>query len=99
MAPPLSLQDASGLISLIQLEAAMESLGFPGMDSKKVRRALIRAGCAKSAGEAYAQDKYPLSRRDSDDYRRAVPHAALYPPPQPNPIRIRLDNFRLAAGR
>uniref|UniRef100_A0A7S0L6X9 EF-hand domain-containing protein n=2 Tax=Coccolithus braarudii TaxID=221442 RepID=A0A7S0L6X9_9EUKA len=38
-------KDASGIVSLVQLEAAMATLGFPGLDTEFVRAALVHAGC------------------------------------------------------
>ena len=62
-------RDASGLVSLVQLEAGMQNLGFPGLDSNFVRDALTRAGCGRSAGEAgrIHPDAAVLSRRALDD--------------------------------
>ena len=35
-------QDGSGLVSLVQLEAAMQTLGFPGVDSQFIRKVSMR---------------------------------------------------------
>ena len=56
-------KDGSGLVSLVQLEAALQTLGFPGLDSTQVRQALIDAGCTTSAGER----AIAAARREADD--------------------------------
>ena len=38
-------KDASGYISHVELEAGMQTLGFPGLDTSSVRKALIASGC------------------------------------------------------
>jgi len=62
-------KDGSGLISLVQLEAGLQSLGFPGLDSSKVREALRAAGCETSAGESRSLHPHLawISRRATDD--------------------------------
>lgn len=60
-------KDGSGLVSLVQLEAALQTLGFPGLDSTQVRQALIDVGCTTSAGErASAALRTAGARRDDD---------------------------------
>ena len=62
-------RDASGLVNLMHLEAGMQTLGFPGLDSNFVREALREAGCETSAGEAGSlhPDTAVISRRSVDD--------------------------------
>ena len=45
-------QDGSGYVSLVQLEAGLQTLGFPGLSSAQIRQALIEAGCDCSAPSA-----------------------------------------------
>lgn len=40
----------TGLVSPLQLEAGLQSLGFPGLDSSTVRAALRQAGCESEGG-------------------------------------------------
>lgn len=51
-------KDASGDVTAVQLEAGMQTLGFPGLDSNFVRQALREAGCLTDADA-------PLSRGDA----------------------------------
>ena len=40
---------AQGYVSLVQLEAGLQTLGFPGLSSAQIRQALLEAGCDASA--------------------------------------------------
>lgn len=38
-------KDDSGLVSHVELEAGMQTLGFPGLDTKSIRQKLLDSGC------------------------------------------------------
>ena len=38
-------KDGSGLISHVELEAGMQTLGYPGLDTSAIRAALVESGC------------------------------------------------------
>ena len=68
-------RDASGFVSLINLESAMQALGFPGLDTKSVQASLHAAGCDTSAGETRAllhPDQATVGRRSSDEFSWAM---------------------------
>lgn len=51
LTPPLTSsltppQDGNGLVTQMELEAAMQTLGFPGLDTTFIRKAMRDAGCA-----------------------------------------------------
>lgn len=60
-------KNGSGLVSPLQLEAGLQSLGFPGLDSHTVRAALRIAGCDSDGDRCEEEEGF--SRGPVDDSR------------------------------